>query len=268
MDITDIMVSFWVSYKGTFHRIEKINGTDVVLDKVPDSKDSACISVNISECEPVCITPKILEEAGFFSAKERFMIGTGQSMLIISWNEETGEYSMSVSLHDTSVTMRYVHELQMALKSHKKTDIIIDLRRDNMSLRPSNYIQVNGVSYRLLMKNEDGSWIIDKEIDNIVEDSSIEKILMSEAILKDNNFTIKDGNYIYDDGSNNKFTITYSNDEQWFIKNEETEELFIGSIKYFHQLQNILSNVVHIDVTLVPHKTEKEISDMMDEAYK
>ena len=91
MDITDIMISFWVSYKGTYHRIEKINGTDVVLDKDPDSKDGACISVNISECEPVCITPRILEEAGFFSAKERFMIGSGQSMLIVSWNEETGE---------------------------------------------------------------------------------------------------------------------------------------------------------------------------------
>jgi len=268
MDITDIMVSFWVSYKGTYHRIEKINGTDVVLDKDPDSKDGACISVNISECEPVCITPRILEEAGFFSTKERFMIGSGQSMLIVSWNEETGEYSMSISLHDTSVSMRYVHELQMALKSHKRTDVIIDLRRDNMSLRPSNYIQINGVSYKLLMKNDDGSWVIDREIDNVVQESSIEMIKMTESILKDNKFTIKDAHYIYDDGNDNNFVITYSNDEQWFIKNEETDELFIGTIKYFHQLQNILSNVVHINITLVPQKTEKEIADMMDEAFK
>ena len=268
MDITDIMISFWVSYKGIFHRIEKINGSDVVLDKDPASNDSACISVDISECEPVCITPKILEESGFFCAKEKFLMGNGQSLLIVSWNEDSGDYSMSISLYDTSVTMRYVHELQMALKSHKRTDVIIDLRRDNMSLRPSNYVKTNGVTYKLLMKNEAGLWVIDKETDNIITESSLEKIMMTESILKDNKFTIKDGTYVYDDGNDNDFLIRYSNDEQWFIKNNTTDELFVGTIKYFHQLQNILSNVVHISIELVPQKTEKEIAEMMDDAFK
>ena len=249
MDITDIMVSFWISYDGSFYRIAGISGTDVCIDSGSGKY------VAISECSPVKITPEILEESGFFGAKERFVFGSGTDMLILSYDSAEDVWTMSISLHDTSIEMKYVHELQMALKSHRRSDIDIDIRR------------VGGANVVLLDRTEDG-WVVGKD-GKSVPDSEVSKIEISDSIFSENRFVEQDGIYVLDMGEtgNGDFTVRYSEKEQWLIDNRRNGKTFRGSIRYFNQLQNILDEI-GIPADLVPEQTEKEVAEMLDEAYK
>ena len=261
MDITDIMVSFWISYDGIFYRIAGISGTDVCIDSGSGKY------VAISECSPVRITPDILEENGFFGAKERFVFGSGTDMLILSYDSAEDVWTMSISLHDTSIEMKYVHELQMALKSHRRSDIDIDIRRRNTELRKFNYARVGGANVMLLDRTEDG-WVVGKDGES-VPDSEVSRIEISDSMFPENRFVEQDGGYALDIGEtgNGDFMVRYSENEQWLIDNKRNGKTFRGSIRYFNQLQNILDEI-GIPADLVPEQTEKEVSEMLDEAYK
>lgn len=262
MDISDIMVTFWLSYSGEFYRVESINGNSVVLD----TESGLC--VDISECCPVELTPEILDESGFFGVKERFVFGSGTEMLILSYDSESGLWTMSISLHDTSIEMKYVHELQMALKSLKRSDIVIDIRRHNTELRKFNYARVGTVN-RMLMERTDEGWILDGNLGETVSDSDVERIEMTDNVFKENKFVEKDSVYEYDmgDTGNGDFIVKYSEDGQWDIENKRSGKSFYGYIRFFNQLQNILEET-GIPIDVVPDKTEREVAEMLDEAYK
>lgn len=261
MDITDIMISFWVSYDGKPFRIAGISGSNVTLD---DGQE-----VGIDMCQPVHITPDILEEAGFFGAKERFVFGSGTNMLILSYDSTEENWTMSVSLHETTIRMKFIHELQTALKSHHRSDISIDVRRCNMELRKFNFARVGNVN-RMLLDRTDEGWRVDG-IDDVVPYGNIEKIEIAETLFteKENRFICTDGIYELDmkETGNGDFIVRYSENEQWTIENKRNGKCFRGSVKFFNQLQNILAEV-GIPADLVPDKTESEVAEMLDEAFK
>jgi hypothetical protein len=270
MSINDIMVGFWVSYKGIPHKIKKIMGTEVVLDKPGIESDEEYIMADIADCKPVKVTNEILVESGFFESKGKFVLDDGSSMLLITYDEETDNYSLFIGLCNLALHITYVHELQQILKAHKNK-MAIDLNRNNCDYKIGNWVIIDNQIYQI------ESWIesvdmytlnhmIPTEPGTTSKKDAFQPIHVNSDIFKFNGFTeTSDKSFIK--MKTDEYMITCGKDSVWKIINSSTNESYVGYVQYLHQLQNICS-MLKIEVELKPFSDDKILDDMLDEISK
>ena len=270
MEIKDCMIGFWVLYKGIPHLIKKIMGNDVVLDTSYNDKDY--IVADIKDCEPVVLTNEIIVESAFFESKDKYVLDDNGSMILLSKNTDTNDYSLSIGLCNMSTNITYVHELQMLLKAHKY-NVTIDLHRKNCDYKSGNWVSVDHEYYQIQSYvDADDTYVLKPyaiaSTTKVVKKDEFQSISITNDILDNIGFKENtDGSYIkIENNAENSYMITYGVDSMWKVINQNTNESYTGYIQYFHQLQNICT-MLKINISLHPYSEESKIKDAFDDVY-
>ena len=270
MVIEDIMIKNWVSYKKIPHRIKKIMGYDVVLDKPGCSTDEDYIIAKIADCQPVELNGEILVECGFLEAKDKYVLDYG-SVIILLIRTEDEDYNLSIGLCNMQIRVKYVHELQQILKAHKY-DVKFDLNKNNCNYNVGNWVSYNNANYlisdfddvtevyTLISQNHNSPKIECKY-------GEFEPIAITNDNIKINGFIEDaDGSLVKID-SDSAYSIYYYSNSMWKITNLVTEKSYDGYIQHFNQLQNICNNL-GINVDLKPYSESDAIDKMLDSVFK
>lgn len=110
MKATDLMIGDWVSCDGKNYRVAEIGGM-VCLDAENE------LFASLDDISPIPLTPEILEKNGFksYNNSSYQLRGVG---VYISWRN-VGRLNISFGcapITDAHINVKYVHELQHALK--------------------------------------------------------------------------------------------------------------------------------------------------------
>ena len=292
MEISDIMIGNWVTYKSQPHKIIKIIKQDVVLDVPHCSDNEDYIIANINNCQPTELTKEILVDYGFFEAKDKYVIDDNNKekvMIVLAAVE--GGFKVTIGLTITiPYVIKYVHQLQQLLKvfGHSTT---FNLNKCSCEYNEGNYVIYNDEYYRVdnVALNADNEYVfklssLTNDVDRVnCKYDDFEPIKVNAEELVHNKFKLVEGENVSEaiyttlsegekldeeTDKKGKFNIVFDVRNSIFdIVNYENGERFNGTIQYFHQLQNVLVSM-GIDFVLTPYSPQTVIAEMLDEVYK
>ena len=292
MEISDIMIGNWVTYKSQPHKIIKIIKQDVVLDVPHCSDNEDYIIANINNCQPTELTKEILVDYGFFEVKDKYVIDdNNKEKVMIVLAVVDGGFKVTIGLTITiPYVIKYVHQLQQLLKvfGHNTT---FNLNKCSCEYNEGNYVIYNDEYYRVdnVALNADNEYVfklssLTNDVDRVnCKYEDFEPIKVNAEELVHNKFKLVEGENVSEaiyttlsedekldeeTDKKGKFNIVFDVRNSIFdIINYENGERFNGTIQYFHQLQNVLVSM-GIDFVLTPYSPQTVIAEMLDEVYK
>ena len=120
MKANELMIGDWLFYKGRFNafpfKVEQINKRKVGYHAEPN--ESRMHYIILSECEPISITPKLLERNGFKKAQSLYFLQSENKRYSYPFFIEYNAVNNCVFVNDGMIPMPiiYVHQLQHVIR--------------------------------------------------------------------------------------------------------------------------------------------------------
>lgn len=115
LNCESLMIGDWVIYRGEPTIVYEIDDYYQRINTEPDGYDSIkCIDT--SEIEPIPLTPEILEKNGFVFMTGLWYLTTKERKPIQIVFQDNKVITLSINATPVSIGLKYVHQLQHALR--------------------------------------------------------------------------------------------------------------------------------------------------------
>lgn len=118
MKTRELQIGDWLHYKGKFNafpfKVESITKNKVGYYAEPN--DHRMYYLSLSDCEPIPLTPEILENNGFAFMTGLWYLRTKERKPIQIVFKDNNVITLSINATPVPIGLKYVHQLQHALR--------------------------------------------------------------------------------------------------------------------------------------------------------